>query len=86
MKEEVNNEYIRCKSCDYSMAFKLHLVEEIEQGYISQSTPQHKYGIQGDGAHPEQYITPISLSFEQRKTTIPFSVSLKLLCFKKYNS
>ncbi|PZF73224.1 IS3 family transposase, partial [Taibaiella soli] len=33
---------------DYSLAFKLQLVDEIEKGALSQSEAQLKYGIQGN--------------------------------------
>ena len=33
---------------DYSLSFKLQLVEEIEQGVLSKSEAKLKYGIQGD--------------------------------------
>lgn len=32
---------------DYSLAFKLHLVDEIEKGYLTYKQSQKKYGIQG---------------------------------------
>lgn len=33
---------------DYSLSFKLQLVEEVEQGLLTKSQARHKYGIQGD--------------------------------------
>ncbi len=33
---------------DYSLSFKLQLVEEIEQGYLTKAQAKLKYGIQGD--------------------------------------
>ena len=33
---------------DYSLSFKLQLVEEIEQGVLTKSQAKTKYGIQGD--------------------------------------
>lgn len=32
---------------DYSLAFKLHVVDEVEKGLLSQSSAHQKYGIQG---------------------------------------
>jgi transposase len=32
---------------DYSLAFKLQLVDEVEKGYLTYKQAQHKYGIQG---------------------------------------
>ncbi len=33
---------------DYSLSFKLQLVEEVEQGFLTKTQAKHKYGIQGD--------------------------------------
>jgi transposase-like protein len=33
---------------DYTLAFKLQVVEEVETGQLSQDAAQHKYGIQGN--------------------------------------
>lgn len=33
---------------DYSLSFKLQLVEELEQGFLTKTQAKHKYGIQGD--------------------------------------
>lgn len=33
---------------DYSLAFKLQVVEEVENGQLSQDAAQRKYGIQGN--------------------------------------
>jgi hypothetical protein len=33
---------------DYTLAFKLQVVEEVESGLLSQNEAQRKYGIQGN--------------------------------------
>ena len=33
---------------DYSLSFKLQLVEEVEQGFLTKTQAKRKYGIQGD--------------------------------------
>jgi transposase len=33
---------------DYTLAFKLQVVEQVERGELSQDAAQHKYGIQGN--------------------------------------
>ena len=43
----INNEYIKRTQKDYSMSFKLSVVEEVERGEISFTGAQKKYGIQG---------------------------------------
>ena len=43
-----NNGYIERTQKDYSLSFKLQLVEEIEQGVLTKSQAKVKYGIQGD--------------------------------------
>jgi transposase len=48
MKLSENNEYTKRTQKDYSLSFKLQLVEEIEQGLLTKSQAKTKYGIQGD--------------------------------------
>jgi transposase-like protein len=40
--------YVKRTQKDYSLSFKLQLVEEIEQGHLTKSQAKTKYGIQGD--------------------------------------
>jgi transposase len=47
MKEESKNEYVKRTQRDYSMSFKLHVVQEVESGEISPTAARRKYGIQG---------------------------------------
>ena len=48
MKKPVNTGYVKRTQKDYSLSFKLQLVEEIEQGLLTKSQAKAKYGIQGD--------------------------------------
>jgi transposase-like protein len=48
MKTSTNKGYIKRTQKDYSVSFKLQLVEEIEQGLLTKSQAMTKYGIQGD--------------------------------------
>lgn len=48
MKERKENQYVKRTQKDYSYAFKLSVVEEVERGFIGIKAAQHKYGIQGD--------------------------------------
>ena len=47
--EKKDNEYVKRTQKDYSYAFKLQVVSEIESGVLGKKEAQHKYGIQGDG-------------------------------------
>jgi transposase-like protein len=42
-----NKEESRRSQRDYSLAFKLQVVDEVEKGYLSYKQAQKKYGIQG---------------------------------------
>lgn len=46
--EKPENKYIRRTQKDYSMSFKLAVVQEYETTQISQGSLQRKYGIQGN--------------------------------------
>lgn len=48
MKTPENNEYTKRTQKDYSLSFKLQLVEEVEQGHLTKIQAKTKYGIQGD--------------------------------------
>ena len=47
MKEEIGREYVRRTQKDYSMSFKLQVIQEVERGEISVTGATRKYGIQG---------------------------------------
>ncbi|WP_028888930.1 transposase [Tenacibaculum ovolyticum] len=46
MKNSVNSGYVKRTQKDYSIFFKLQLVSEIEQGFLTKSQAKVKYGIQ----------------------------------------
>lgn len=48
MKTSTNKGYVKRTQKDYSLSFKLQLVEEIEQGHLTKTQAKLKYGIQGD--------------------------------------
>ncbi len=45
--KEVNTDYLKRTQRDYSLAFKLQLVDEVEKGLLTWKQSQRKYGIQG---------------------------------------
>lgn len=47
MKKETEHQYIKKTQKDYSMAFKLGVVGEVESGELSIKGAHRKYGIQG---------------------------------------
>ena len=48
MKESKDSQYVKRTQRDYSQAFKLQVVYEVESGSIGIKAAQRKYGIQGD--------------------------------------
>lgn len=48
MKEEKDSQYVKRTQKDYSLSFKLQIVEEIESGFLGIKEAQYKYGIQGN--------------------------------------
>ena len=49
MKEIVNSKYVKRSQKNYSLSFKLQVVQEVERGESSVKGAQRKYGIQGNG-------------------------------------
>ncbi len=45
--ETIENKYKKRSQRDYSLAFKLQVVSEVEKGELSYKQAQRKYGIQG---------------------------------------
>lgn len=45
--EEKDFQYVRRSQKDYSVSFKLSIVEEVQSGHLSQEQARLKYGIQG---------------------------------------
>ena len=48
MKEREESQHVKRKQSDYSHAFKLQVVGEVERGELSQAQARRQYGIQGD--------------------------------------
>ena len=46
--KNTDGKYVKRTQKDYSYAFKLQVVSEIERGELSKKAAQRKYGIQGD--------------------------------------
>ena len=49
MKQRNDSQYVKRTQRDYSYAFKLQVVQEVESGVLGINAAQRKYGIQGDG-------------------------------------
>jgi transposase-like protein len=47
MTNTVNRDYLKRTQKDYSLAFKLQLIDEVEKGLLTWKQSQKKYGIQG---------------------------------------
>jgi transposase len=47
MQETIKSGFLRKSQKDYSLAFKLELVNQIEKGHLTYKQAQVKYGIQG---------------------------------------
>ena len=48
MKKNSDPQYVKRTQRDYSYAFKMQVVQEVESGSIGIKAAQRKYGIQGD--------------------------------------
>ena len=48
-----NNQYVKRSQKDYSLSFKLAVVQEVESGSIGNRAAMRKYGIQGHGTITE---------------------------------
>ena len=71
MKENPDLEYVRRSSKDYSLSFKLEVIQEIESGELGIKEAQHKYGIQGNATNViklREFI--IFVGSEKRQTTV----------------
>jgi transposase-like protein len=45
--EHSENKFVKRTQRDYSLAFKLQVIDEVEKGYCTYKEVQRKYGIQG---------------------------------------
>ena len=46
-KSEEKRDHVKRTQSDYSLAFKLQVVDEVEKGFVTWKQAQTKYGIQG---------------------------------------
>jgi transposase-like protein len=89
MESPTNTEYIKRTQKDYSLSFKLQLVEEIEQGLLTKSQAKVKYGIQGDstvskwlkkyGNFDWEHRPPYSMSKTPEQKILELEAKIKLL-------
>ena len=74
---------------DYSLSFKLQLVEEVEQGHLTKAQAKLKYGIQGDstvrkwlqkyGNFDWEHQLPRTMSKTPEQKIIELEAKVKLL-------
>jgi len=89
MKLAANQGYVKRTQKDYSLSFKLQLVEEIEQGLLTKSQAMTKYGIQGDstvtkwlkkyGNFDWEHRSSNLMSNTPEQTILELEVKIKLL-------
>lgn len=80
MKEESEIEYVRRTQKDYSVSFKIQVVNEIERGRVSVTGAKRKYGIQGDGTVRKWLLKYGTFDWEnQTPSHMPKSPEQKIL-------
>jgi transposase len=89
MKEKSNNEYVKRTQKDYSMSFKLQVVQEVERGEVSVTGAQRMYGIQGKatvinwlrkyGTFDWENQTPSNMPKTQEQKLLELEQKVKLL-------
>mgnify|MGYP001554194668 FL=1 len=89
MNEEFENKYVRRSQKDYSMSFKLRVVEEVERGDLSIRGAARKYGIQSHstvqlwldkyGTFDREYKTPTNMPKTQEQRLMELEQKVKLL-------
>ena len=89
MKSSRSIGYTKRTQKDYSVSFKLQLVEEIEQGHLTKNQAKVKYGIQGDstvtkwlkkyGNFDWEHQTPRSMSTTPEQKILELEAKVKLL-------
>ncbi|MCA1807674.1 MAG: transposase [Actinobacteria bacterium] len=89
MSEKYENEYVRRSQKDYSMAFKLRVVMEIESGELTIYAARKKYGIQGGntittwlrkfGTFDWENQTPSNMPKSQEQKLMELEQKVKLL-------
>ncbi|SDX06316.1 transposase [Aequorivita viscosa] len=89
MKTSENSGYRKRTQKDYSLSFKLQLIQEIEQGVLTKSEAKTKYGIQGDstvrkwlqkyGNFDWENQAPITMSKTPEQRILELEAKVKLL-------
>ena len=89
MKEKSENKYVRRSTRDYSVSFKLQVVDEIERGYLSITEALRKYGIQSYatplrwlrkyGTFDWEYQTPANMPKTPEQKLLELEQKVKLL-------
>jgi transposase-like protein len=70
MEKTINNGFSKRTQKDYSLSFKLQLVEEIEQGILTKIQAKLKYGIQGDSTVSKWLQKYGTFDWEHKTATI----------------
>ncbi len=70
MKTSENAGYVKRTQKDYSISFKLQVVQEIELGHLSRSEACHKYGIQAKSTIREWLRKYGTFDWENQSQTI----------------
>jgi len=80
MKKKNDIEYVKRTQRDYSYAFKMQVIQEVESGLIGIKAAQRKYGIQGDSTVRTWLRKHGSLDWENKShLTLEKSPEQKLL-------
>ena len=89
MKRLTNKGYVKRTQKDYSLSFKLQVVQEIEQGELTRTQACHKYGIQAKSTIREslkkysnfdwEHQTPITMSITPEQRILELEAKVKLL-------
>jgi transposase-like protein len=70
MKRSINTGYVKRTQKDYSISFKLQVVQEIELGQLSRTQACHKYGIQAKSTIREWLRKYGTFDWEDQSKTI----------------
>lgn len=89
MKKESKKSYVKRTQKDYSMSFKLGVVEEVEHGLLTLTEAKRKYGIQGRstvlnwlrkyGNFDWENQTPSTMAKSQEQKLLELEQKVKLL-------
>lgn len=89
MNKQKDSEYIKRTQKDYSMSFKLQVVQEVESGELSMTAATRKYGIQARstvrmwlrkyGNFDWENQTPLNMPKTQEQKLLELEQKVKLL-------